>query len=123
MGVRPISGSATLADAAPCGRSGIPDPGPQQGAASLTRLVGAAIATQIELVLALLTFSIAIITQGRSAAIDRRGNDFCNRVAQSASGRLRDLASGRVHPSEPERLVGINVADASDGALTEQLGL
>ena len=112
-----------LAGGAEGGAPGVDDGAPELGAAAQAGLAGAAVGAELELVAAGLAVGGAVVAQRGAAVGDALLEDDAQLGEQPVGLLAGDRAAARVDAGAPQRLVGVDVADARDRPLRQQLGL
>src|SRR5215217_8233767 len=82
-----------------------------------------AVGDQVVGVAAALAVDHAVVAEGGAFAGDGVGEDLTDGAMESMGAAEADPAGGGVDAGQPEGLVGVDVADAGDRALGEQVGL
>ena len=116
-----IGGRQALAPRAEVRRAR-PDDDPLDGApAARTRLAGSLVDLQVLLHRAV-AVGRRVVVDRAAAPLDRLGQDRADRLEQAALVGRAERADGpqRMEPGRPQRLVGVDVADAGDERLVEQ---
>src|SRR5690606_4626430 len=119
----PLILSPTLAGPAPRRRPPVDHPAGEQLATPLARLPPTAVALEVELVGAGAAVGRPVVPQRGPTVLDPGAEHVDEGSVEVGGSGSGEGAGPRVDPREPERLVGVDVADAGHRPLAQQLGL
>src|SRR5512133_4028949 len=92
----------------------------QGGGASGAGAAGLAVGDQEVGVAAAFAVDHAVVAEGGALAVDGLGQDTADGPVQGQGAPGADAAGGRVDAGQPQRLVGVDVADPGNRPLAEQ---
>ena len=103
--------------------SGIEGYASQRTATLDARFASSAVHVEVMLVRTLLAIDVGVVAQGRPAVVDSGLQDRLDGLCQIMTALFADAPRLGVDSRDEQRFVGINVSNASDRSLAQELGL
>ena len=103
--------------------SGIEGYASQRTAALDARFASSAVDVEVMLVRTLLAIDVGVVAQGRPAVVDSGLQDRLDGLCQIMTALFADAPRLGVDSRDEQRLVGINVSNARNWSLAQELGL